>query len=129
MAKQANYLLEEVFKIVDSGEPDRIWFSARSRSIDAVIKAYMNTQCPKTIEGAQNFILSGIKTLTPNDFVESVYQWDCIADVYGIIYDERSWYVKFRIDENNDLEQISFHPPTKEMKTISENLIPRGKFL
>lgn len=128
MAAQARYPLADVFSIISSGDSERVWFSAPSRSIDKVIKVYMKTNTPKTIQEAQNFIMSGIKSLTPNDFVQSQLQWDdpkCVADVYGLIYDNKPWYVKFLI-EQGDLEQISFHPPEKEMKTVTGKIISQG---
>ena len=78
---------------------------------------------------AVRFILNGILTITENDFCFSNLQWNdpkLVADVYGIIYDGRSWFVKFLI-ENGCLEEISFHPPEKPMKTIGGKFIPGAK--
>ncbi len=83
-----------------------------------MIEVYAGTDAPKSYEEAMQFILSGIQVLSPSDFVERVLQWGAtVADVYGLIFDSRTWYVKF-IFENGVLEQISFHPPEKPMKTV-----------
>lgn len=128
MAAQAKYPLQQVFDIINSGDPSSVWFSAVSRSINPVIQVYAVTDKPKSLTEAQKFILDGIKTLTPDNFVQRTLQWNdpkCVADVYGLIYDLRPWYVKFLI-EDNVLEEISFHPPEKEITTVSGLVIPKG---
>lgn len=57
-------------------------------------------------------------------------QWgdaSCIADVYGLIFDGKPWFVKFRIDEDGELDEISFHAPAKEIKTVAGKVIPAGE--
>ena len=122
------YSLQLVFDIIDSDDSEKVRFSAKSKSIDPVIEVYSKTSNPKTISEAQLFILSGLKTLTDLNFVQRTIQWNnpkCIADVYGLIYDKRPWYIKFVI-EDGTLEQISFHPPIAELKTIRGLIIPKG---
>ena len=122
MVAKARYALTDVFRIIDSGSLDRIWFSAKSRSVDAVIKAYAGSASPKTVSDAEKFILSGIRALDDGAFVQSAVQWGdakCIADVYSVMFDGKPWYVKFRIEENGDLDEISFHPPEKDLVTVS----------
>ncbi|MBI3556683.1 MAG: type II toxin-antitoxin system MqsR family toxin [Deltaproteobacteria bacterium] len=128
MATKARYLLKDVFRLIADGS---YWFSARPRSSYAVIKAYGSSGKTLSADEAEAFILKAIGDLTEGHFCESVLQWNdpkCIADVYGLIYDERPWYVKFRIDseEGETLEEISFHPPEKEMKTVNGSVIPKG---
>jgi len=126
---KAKFSLAEVFRIIDSCDLNRIWFSAPSRSVNEVIKAYAGSTTPKNYEDAVKFILGGIKTLDDGAFVERVVQWGdpkCIADVYGLIYDGKPWYVKFRIEDDGVLDEISFHPPEKELKTISGKIISKG---
>ena len=128
MKVTAKYPLQQVFDIIDSEDREKVWFSAKSKSIDPVIEVYSKTSAPKTITEAQLYILAGLKALTRLNFVQRTIQWNnpkCIADVYGLIYDKRPWYVKFMI-EDGLLEQISFHPPKAELKTIGGLLIPKG---
>ena len=129
MAAKAKFALADVFRIIDSGDLNRIWFSARSRSVDSVIRTYVGSKTPKTETEAVQLILSGIKGLDEGAFVENVMQWNdpkCIADVYGLIFDGRPWYVKFRIEESGDLDEISFHPPEKDLVTVTGRKIPKG---
>jgi len=126
---KAKFSLADVFRIIDSGDLNKIWFSAPSRSVNEVIKAYAGSPTPKTNVDAISFILSGIKTLTDKDFVQSLPQWSdpkCIADIYGLIYDGKPWYVKFLIGDDGVLEEISFNPPIKELVTVSGKKIPKG---
>ena len=118
MSQTAKYDLKAVQHLCRSADLGNIWFPAPSRSIAKVIEVYGGTDAPKGYEEAMQFILSGIQALSPGDFVERVLQWGAIAaDVYGLIFDGRPWYVKF-IFENGNLEQISFHSPDKPMKTV-----------
>lgn len=126
---KARYPLESIFALINTRDRERIWFSAPSRSIFAVLQVYGKTNNSKTPEEGREFILAGLKALTEKNFVESVTQWGdpkCVADVYGLIYDSRPWYVKFRINEDNILEEISFHPPEKAMITIGKIKVPKG---
>lgn len=127
MSQKAKYPLTEVFEKVRQG---KYWFSAVSRSIDQVIKAYGKEESQETIEEAEQFILDGITKLTEKNFYKRVIQWDdlsCIADVYGMILDNRPWFIKFRIDLDEDLlEEISFHPPEEEFTTVGGIKIPAG---
>lgn len=36
-----------------------------------------------------------------------------------MIFDGHSWYIKFRIDQDGDLEILSFHPPEKPLVTAN----------
>ena len=122
MAQAPKYDLQEIFAIIDGGDKNRVWFSAPSRSIQEVIKVYQGSIDFKDAEEAAIFILKGIRSLKPENFVERILQWDAIADVYGVIFDSRPWYVKFMV-EDGILNEISFHPPTKPLKTISGLII------
>lgn len=120
MAQKARYDLQQVFQLAADG---KYWFPAKTRSSYAVMKIYNLSS-----EEAETFILKAIRELTEAHFCERVIQWGdskCIADVYGLIYDGRPWYVKLRI-EDDFLEEISFHPPEKEMKTVGGMVIPKG---
>ncbi len=128
MKVTAKYPLQQVFDIIDTEDSEKVWFSATSKSINPVIEVYSKTSSPKSITGAQLFILVGLKTLTDLNYAQRTIQWNnpkCIADVYGLIYDKKPWYIKFMI-EDGVLEQISFHPPKAEFKTIGGLLIPKG---
>jgi len=91
-----------------------------------VMNVFAKTETPKTPDEAVAFILSGIKTLTERNFVQTVLQWGSGADVYGVIYDGYSWYIKFMVDDDG-LQEISFHVAEKEMITISGMKIPAGE--
>ena len=126
MALKAKHSLKEVVKAVDE---KRYWFSAPSRSIDEVIRVLGKQGNSKTRAEAETFILQGLKKLKDGDFVESVLQWNdpkCVADVYGATIEGLPWFIKFRIDEEGDLDEVSFHPPNKSMITISSQVIPEG---
>jgi len=102
--------------------------SAKSRSVDAVIWAFRGSSNPKSVSEAVKFILDGIKALDDGAFVQSAVQWGdpkCIADIYGLIFEGKPWFVKFLIDENGILEEISFHPPEKDLKTVSGRKIQK----
>ena len=128
MPVKARYPLEQVFELIDQ---QKYWFSARSRSLFPVVRT-LETQGQKiTPEEAGLFILRGIKKLEAHHFVESIIQWNdpkCVADVYGLIFEDLSWYVKFRIDhEDGILEEISFHPPERDLVTVEGIKIPKGE--
>ena len=124
----ARYPLQSVFAIIDTGDPGRVWFSAQPRSINAVLKVYKSeVSGPKDAEEARRFILQGIRTLTEVNFVRTVVMWNdpgCLGDEYGLIYEKRGWYAKFRIDEDGDLDEISFHPPERELRVTGGLVIP-----
>ncbi len=95
------------------------WFSAPSCSTDYVIHVF---QCSE-IEAVE-IILEGISMLKLEDFQASVMVWDDVADEYGLCsYLGRNWYVKLRIDDDNVLNEISFHPCEKDMQ------LPSGRIL
>lgn len=126
MAPKGRHSLIEVAKAIDE---KRYWFSAPSRSLSEVIRIFEKLGNPKSETEAIDFILQGIKSLKADDFVQSVLQWNdpkCVADVYGAVIAGQPWFIKFRIDEDGLLEEISFHPPNKSMTTVSGTVIPEG---
>jgi len=70
--------------------------------------------------------LQGISQLTEKHFYKRVIQWsDYIADIYWIVFRDMPWFIKFRIDEEEDvLEEISFHPPDEAFVTVGGLKIP-----
>ena len=122
MSQTPKYDLNAIRQLCSTGNRELIWFSATSRSTSQVIAVYAATDSPKGYKEAVEFILKGLQALTTEDFVESVLQWNTVADVYGLVFDNRPWYVKF-IFENGVLEEISFHPPEKPLKTVSGKTI------
>lgn len=126
----ARYSLPEVFAIIDTADLDRVWFSAPPRSLKAVLMIYQSeVSGPKDPGEAKRFILQGIRILKEVNFVRTVVMWNdpsCLADEYGLIYEKRGWYAKFRIDEDGDLDEISFHPPERELKTVGGLIIQAG---
>jgi hypothetical protein len=128
MAAMPAHPLSEVKKPVGAHlqtNADTVWFSAPSRSTERVVALYPHFN----VQEAVRFVLNGIMTLTEGDYCSSNTQWDTpklVADVYALTYDSKPWFVKFLI-ENGCLEEISFHPPEKTMKTISGKTIPGVK--
>ncbi|MBI3294133.1 MAG: hypothetical protein HYZ71_05320 [Deltaproteobacteria bacterium] len=126
----ARHPLQSVFAIIDTGDLDRIWFSAPTRSISTVLRIYKSEASgPKDPDETKRFILQGIRTLKEINFVRTVVMWNdpsCLADEYGLIHEKRGWYAKFRVDEDGDLDEISFHPPERELKTVGGLIIPAG---
>ena len=123
------FSLTDVFAVIDSGDEKRIWFSAKRRSVAAVIEVFRRAGTPKTYEEAVRFILEGIKTLTDADYVQTTTLFNdptYVVDLYGVSFDGRPWYVKFRLDDDGDLEELSFHPPETEMRTVGGKLIQAG---
>jgi len=118
------YDLKQMQSLILSGKLDKIWFSAPSRSIQEVIRVFRETDHPKSNEEAIDFILKGLLRLAGEDFVKVSPQWENeFADVYGLVFDGRPWFVKF-IMSDDGLEEISFHPPKEEMKTVGGKIIP-----
>lgn len=105
------------------------WFSAPSCSIDYIIYAFGTDN-----ESAMKIVLDGLLALKPRLFSHRVVQWGDVADVYGLPnYLGHNWYVKFMIDDDGGLEQISFHPCEKDLRlengeqldcTIDESSMP-----
>ena len=124
MSSGPKYPLAEVWRRIDEG---RYWFPASSRSVNCVMKLYAKLNRPMTTEAAEAFILAGIKTLTLEDFYQRVLQWDCVADIYGVVYDNNPWFIKFMIDpEEDELQEISFHTPKEDFKTVGGIHICKG---
>lgn len=126
MSQTPKYDLNEVQSICRNGSLEKIWFSAPSRSLMTVVSVYSKTEKPKTFEEATTFIIQGLLALTKDDFVQRTLQWTGaeVADVYGIIFDDLPWYVKFMLSDGV-LEEISFHPPKEALKTVSGKIIPK----
>lgn len=118
------YDLKHMQSLVKAGDLDKIWFSAPSRSVYEVIRVFKETDNPKDYEASIDFILKGLLALTEDDFVKISPQWDNeFADVYGLVFENLPWFVKF-ILKDEELEEISFHPPKEQMKTVSGKVIP-----
>lgn len=121
MLGTSKYDLEEVKKLVLAG---RFWISAPSRSIDEVVRVYVETSWSKSEADARNFICEGLLALRPGNFAGRAIQWSGeVADQYGLIFDGRPWFVKFLIGEDGDVEEISFHPPARPLKTQDGSII------
>jgi hypothetical protein len=122
MAERPKYELADVFQLI---RVSKYWFSARSRSVNEVIRVYANSGSPKTTADAEKLILNALLTLTEKNFYQRNFQWEVILDIYGLIYDNRCWYVKFAVvdEEENGmtdlwLQEISFHPPKEGSVTL-----------
>jgi len=123
MTEVAKYPLSEVFELIMQ---NKYWFSAPSRSSREVQRVYATLLKPKTDDEAEQFVLEGIQSLKPENFYKRQTQWGLVVDVYGLIFDNKPWFVKFAIelDEKEDgsmkkiLQQISFHPPERKLVTV-----------
>ena len=125
--------LKDVFAVIDSGDLSRIWFPVEAKSVRAVV-AYFSLVASQRMEpdAAVDFILKGIKTLTSTDFVHRRVLYDDpehIADVYAKEIGGSSWYIKFRLDDDGDLEEVSFHPPRNEVTTAKGLKIKPGEIV
>ncbi len=112
------YSLAVVKNLVDQykqGNNTALWFSARSRSLDAVVKVLFCNEVD-----AETKILDGLLRLKESDFCRSNIQWNTVVDEYGLEnYLGYNWYIKFTIERQSSvetLEQISFHPLEKNMR-------------
>lgn len=124
------YDLEQVKKIcercLESTDTERfINFIAPSRSLQCIVEVI---GCKPS--EATKICIQGILQLQPNDFSHRTLQWDTVADVYGLEnYLNNDWYVKFTLyadEENGDhfkLEEISFHPPKKDLELIDGRIL------
>ena len=126
----ARYSLPGVFAIIDAGDLGRIWFSAPSRSLKPVLKIYQSEASgPKDPEEAKRFICRGIRSpRRKKNFVRTVIMWgdaNCLGDEYGLICDNRGWYAKLPMI-GRELDEIWFHPPERELKTVGGLVIPAG---
>lgn len=122
--QKAAYKLEEVFGLINEG---KVVFSSPSRSIRRVIAVYRDTEIPKDEGAARRFIYDGIKALTEKNFCGTHLQWDrVVVDKYGLVFDGKPWFIKFAIIEG-ELEEISFHPPEQELKTMGGIVISTGR--
>ena len=126
MAQTPKYDLRTVQAICSSRDLEKVWFSAPSRSLHEVIRIYAKASHPKTLDDATGFVLQGILKLTGDDFAGRTTQWDTVTDVYGLMFDDRPWYIKFALEEDGTLQEISFHPPSKEIETVGGKKIPKG---
>ena len=130
MGFRPKHSLNKVFEIIKNGDLDNVVFSVPEKSTFSVISVFSDTK-PKSYSQAVEFILNGMLSLREEDFVHRQCLFDdlsCIADVYGVNYESRPWYVKFYIEDGKFLEQVSFHPPEREMITITGIKIPKGDY-
>ena len=104
--------LSQVKKLVQeflNGDIRRLWFSARSRSINIVMQILGCLEKEAVIK-----ITQGVLKLEDKDFSDNNTQWGMTNDIYGLEnYEGHNWYVKFNISKENDIEYVnnlSFHP-------------------
>jgi len=109
----AVYELTRVKQLVhpSSGELEP-WFNT-PKSID-VVSDRLNMSFPE----AKTFICDGILGLTPDDYCTIDPEPPPPADVYGIETRRVGWYVKLKAPDYRQLSILSFHPPTKPLRTV-----------
>ena len=124
--QEPKYDLEKVKKICErylEGAEPFVNFIAPSRSLKCIVEV---TGCKPSEAGA--ICIQGILQLKPNDFSHRTMQWETVADVYGLAnYQASDWYVKFTLygdGEQMKLEEISFHPPKKDLKLVDGRVLP-----
>ncbi len=124
MVQKATHKLESVKTACDralAGE-DSVLFTAPTRSLFQIIETFC---C--SVPEAKRICIEGIRSLEPSDFSHSLFQWDAVADVYGLQnYQGFDWYVKFILDKDECgelLESISFHRPEKDLKLVDGRIL------
>lgn len=121
--------LTEVFNLINN---DYIEF-ALSSSIKPVIAAYSDSKPYMSTFEAENLIIDALLQLRDENFVRTVIMKanGARADEYGMIYDNRGWYLKLNIEtypgsDERYVDNISFHPPRRNLTTTGGINI-RGK--
>ena len=125
----AKYDLREVFELIDADEVE----SSVSTAVSRVMEVYSGSHPSMEAAEAENFIIDGLKSLTEDDFVRTVLMkiTRTPADEYGLVYDNRDWYVKLSIEtylgtDERYVDNVSFHPPEKDLTTVN-GLILKGQ--
>ena len=123
------FSLAEVLELIRN---DDIEF-AISSAIKPVITAYSDSNPYMSTVEAENLIIDALLQLENCHFVRTVIMTTngAKADESGMIYDNRGWYVKLSIStypgsDERYVDNISFHPPRRDMKTTG-GIIIRGK--
>jgi hypothetical protein len=73
---------------------------------------------------AEAFVLGLLGQLRPEHFAETKTEKAPPADVYGLFFEGRGWYVKIAIDQGR-LVVISCHPPEAPLRTRAGTITPR----
>lgn len=133
----AHYPLEIVKQYVadalKNSNSEKVVFSAKSKSTNAVIEAFKTRGKLMTQDQARSYILNHLNDLSPSDFYgKHAGQWGdpkLIVDKYGIRRDGIPWFIKFYIEQKSPevpeeyLDSISFHPSTEDMKLENKTTI------
>jgi hypothetical protein len=123
---KAKYCLKEVFQAIHQRH---VWFSARSRSTYQVVQVFEGSATPKSLEAADQYIQETILKLTEAHFKGTVSMWGDpkdLADKYGISDSGHDWYIKFQIDDEGTLVEISFHLSDRNFVTMGGIKICKG---
>jgi len=133
----AHYPLSTVKQYVadalENSNSEKVVFSAKSKSINAVIEAFKQKGKLMTQDQARRYILNHLNGLSPSDFYDKhAGQWGdpkLIVDKYGIRKDGIPWFIKFFVEQKSEtvpeeyLDSISFHPSTEDMKLENKAII------
>jgi hypothetical protein len=68
-----------------------------------------------------------IATLSGSNFAHNAVLANHVADVYGVVLDDRGWYLKFSVTEDAEgraVVVISFHPLERALRTRGGVVIP-----
>lgn len=73
---------------------------------------------------AEAFVVGLLGRLGPEHFAETKTEKTPPADVYGLFFEGRGWYLKVAIDRGR-LVVISCHPPESPLRTRAGTITPR----
>ncbi|PIP93473.1 MAG: hypothetical protein COV37_16475 [Bdellovibrio sp. CG11_big_fil_rev_8_21_14_0_20_39_38] len=106
-------------------------FSARNKTLGAVIAVFrICFQKEITNSEAAKYIRDGVKSLVIDDFARhSEVHGGTIADVYGKVINDESWYIKFYYSDEDGVCQYAFHPPARELLLKDGRKISQGKLV
>ena len=123
-------LLGYISIALENNDSDKVWFSARSRSIKCVVDYFKKKgQFMSELE-AEEYILRSVLELNQNNFCDRKFHWGSVKDVYGLAKDGENWFIKFEIEVcktsgNDYLNQLSFHPTDDDMTLIDKSVLKR----
>lgn len=105
--------LDEVKRLVTAGK-----FSlSRTRAQDFLIP-------PRTLREARRYVAAALQSLSVENFEKSMQLRDDMSDVYGLNVDGTGWYIKLCIDDQGEVDVISFHPPEHPIRTRAGTITP-----
>jgi hypothetical protein len=109
------YDLDEVKRLAQTGQ-----VQMRPRKSRDIVGDLLDLE-PREAEA---FVVGLIGQLRPEHFAETKVEKTPPADVFGIFFEGRGWYIKVAIDRGR-LAVISCHPPEIPLRTRAGTITPR----